>query len=226
MVKPTELVTLQHLVQLGRRKSESTISTRWPFWAKTVARLKMVVDLPSPAPALTTVSVFSLSDPCGRTAFRAQHAISFGVRTFRAFLDERADILRNDAEHRRLQRAFHVVDGLHAGIEVFDEERQADANRQTKYNAQSDIQSLVRSNRTQARFSPVDDLDDAGLRKSQFNLFLGDAHVELFLDLKQILELTFRHEIGPARNHGITCFFRVLPLRSQIARAWLWKPLF
>src|ERR1051325_10235626 len=57
LVNPIELETFSNLCKLGRRKSESTSNTREPFWAKTVARLKIVVDLPSPAPPETTVMV-------------------------------------------------------------------------------------------------------------------------------------------------------------------------
>ena len=59
-VSPIEFETFRILWMLGRRKSESTTNTLEPFWANTVAKLKMVVDLPSPAPPLTTVMVLSL----------------------------------------------------------------------------------------------------------------------------------------------------------------------
>ena len=71
----------------------------------------------------------------------AQHAVGLGVRAFGAFLEQQADVLRNDAQHRRLQRALDVVDGLHAGVEILDEEGQADADHQADDDAQGDVEA-------------------------------------------------------------------------------------
>ena len=66
------------------------------------------------------------------------------MRTVGPFVHKRADILRNNAEDRRLQRTFYVIDGLDAGVEVFDEECQADAHEQTDDNANTDIERFLR----------------------------------------------------------------------------------
>jgi trans-aconitate methyltransferase len=47
------------------------------------------------------------------------------VRTFGPFFEKITNVLRNDAQHRRLQRALDVVNGLDAGIEILDEECQS-----------------------------------------------------------------------------------------------------
>jgi len=50
------------------------------------------------------------------------------VRAFGALLEEEADVLGNNAQDGRLECALDVVDGLDADVQVFDEEREADAD--------------------------------------------------------------------------------------------------
>ena len=66
----------------------------------------------------------------GKQHIGAQHAIGLGMGAFRPFLKKRADVLGNDAQHRRLQRTLDVVDRLHAGVEVLNEKRQSNADDQ------------------------------------------------------------------------------------------------
>ena len=59
-----------------------------------------------------------------------KHAIGLGVRTFRPVLQDEADILRDDAQDGGLQGPLDIVNGLDAGIQIFDEEGHADADQQ------------------------------------------------------------------------------------------------
>ena len=82
------LDTFSILCKLGRRRSESTISTRWPFWAKTVARLKTVVDLPSPGAGADDGDGVELVVLAREQEVGAQHAVGLRVRAFRPFVDQ------------------------------------------------------------------------------------------------------------------------------------------
>ena len=91
----------------------------------------------------------------GKQKIGPQDAISFGVLAFRAFVQQVANILRNDAQHGRLERAFHFVNGLNAGIQIFDKEGQTDAHHQTDDHAKNDVQCLVWADGVFTRFSPA-----------------------------------------------------------------------
>ena len=41
------------------------------------------------------------------------------------------------------KRAFHIVNGFHAGVQIFNEEGQANTDHQSDDNAQDDVQRLV-----------------------------------------------------------------------------------
>jgi len=58
------------------------------------ASLKTVVDLPSPAPALTTATVCELVVLAREKEVGAQDAIGFRMGAFGAFVEQQADILR------------------------------------------------------------------------------------------------------------------------------------
>ena len=83
----------------------------------------------------------------GEQQVRAQHAIRFAVRTFGALFQEVADVLGDDSQHWRLQGALDVVDGLDAGIEIFNEECEADTDDEADNDAERDIQRFVGTDR-------------------------------------------------------------------------------
>ena len=78
---------------------------------------------------------------------RAQDPVGFRVRTHAALLVEHADVLRNHGQHRHLQVALHVLQALHRGIEVLQEERDADAENQADHRTERQIQGHVRTDR-------------------------------------------------------------------------------
>ena len=77
---------------------------------------------------------------------------------FGAFVKKIADILRDDPQHRRLERAFDVVNRLHAGVEILNKEGEADAHEQTKHQAKTDVDGLVWFDRRLAGFGGVGNL--------------------------------------------------------------------
>ncbi|MBT9154741.1 MAG: hypothetical protein DDT39_01420 [Firmicutes bacterium] len=54
LVRPTGLLSLKILCKVGRRRSASISTTLLPVWAKAIAKLAVVVDLPSLGAALVT----------------------------------------------------------------------------------------------------------------------------------------------------------------------------
>ena len=48
--------------------------------------------------------------------------------TIHPFVEQNADLLRNNRQHWAFQSAFDIINGFDTGIQVFDEEGQADAD--------------------------------------------------------------------------------------------------
>jgi hypothetical protein len=65
------------------------------------------------------------------------------VRAFETFVHQVADVLRDNAKHRRLERTLHLVNRLDAGIQIFNEEGQTDPHDQADDNTENDVQCLV-----------------------------------------------------------------------------------
>ena len=122
---------------------------------------------------------------------RAQHPVSFGMRTFGPFLDQGTHILRDDTQHRRLQRALDIVNCLHAGIEVFDEEGQTNADDQSHNNSQRDVERKIGADRFAPRFGRVGDLHDGAFRQSQVHRLLQNAQTHRLANPLQIVQFAF-----------------------------------
>ena len=61
---------------------------------------------------------------------RAEDAVGLGVGGIAGRFHEHGNFLGDDGEHRDLEEALDVVEGLHAGVEVFDEEGEADPDNE------------------------------------------------------------------------------------------------
>ena len=107
----------------------------------------------------------------GEQEVSAQDPVGLGMLAVRPFIQQITDILRNDAQHRRLERAFHLVNGLNAGVQIFNEEGQTDADHQADDHAQNDVQRFVRADGVFARFGPAHNFHHGGL---------GNLHIKFF----------------------------------------------
>jgi len=106
-----------------------------------VARFSVVMDCPPRAGADDDngVELFVLAR---EQDVGAQHAVGLGVLAFGAFVQQVADVLRDDAEHRRLECTFHLFNCFDAGIQILNEESQTNAHNQTDDDAENDVQGL------------------------------------------------------------------------------------
>ena len=95
----------------------------------------------------------------GEQNIGSQDSISLGMRAISSLRHEGSDILGNNPEHRRLQRLFHVIDGLDRGVEVFDEEGQTNSEDQTEDHANGNIDCFLRTNGVGAGKGLVDRLN-------------------------------------------------------------------
>ena len=134
----------------------------------------------------------------------AQDAIGFGVRTVHALVEERADILRNDAEHRGLEGLLDVVDGLHAGVEVLDEEGETDAHDHAHDHAEGDVERDVGAGGLAGKFRRIGDLDHRGPRHGHLDVFLLDLDLEGVAHPFQLLHLADGGEVGVHFFGGLT----------------------
>jgi len=122
------------------------------------------------------------------------------MRTVRSLIHQGTDILRNDSQHRRLQRAFHIVDGLDARIQIFDEERQTDADGQADHDSQRDVHRLVWPDRAQPGLRRIDHVHDSGLGNRCVNAFLDNAQPKTFPHNLRIFQIALGLEIRTAGN--------------------------
>ena len=100
--------------------------------------------------------------------------------------------MRNDAQHRRLERALHVVNRLHAGIEIFNEEGQTDAHDQADDDAEDDVQRFVgldRGFRPAAAGSVMVTMVVLGISRS--SLFRSNLAGKQLVEISHVFQLAF-----------------------------------
>ena len=119
------------------------------------------------------------------------------MRALRPLLHEQADVLRNDTQHRTLERALHVINRLHTRIEVLDEEGQTNAHHQANDDAQGDVKRFVRPHGPHAGHRFVHDLHHHGLGEFDVDLFGRDLHVEDLAEALQFIERALGFKVGP-----------------------------
>src|SRR2546430_3864466 len=95
--------------------------------------------LPFPGPAADHCEAVGVLAFARKQNVRAEHPISLRMRTLRALQDKRTDILWNDAQHRRLQSPFHIVNRLHARVEILNEKRETDAHNQSHDDSECNV---------------------------------------------------------------------------------------
>ena len=132
----------------------------------------------------------------GEKQVGAQDTVGFGVRAFRAFVQQVTDILRNDAQHRGLQGALDVVNGFDAGIQIFDEEGETNADHETDDDAEGDIQRLVGTDGPVADFGVFHDFNHQSGGHDALDRFLGGAEGEDFLEFFAAIQFRFGFVIG------------------------------
>ncbi|MEI2685808.1 MAG: hypothetical protein V9G14_05645 [Cypionkella sp.] len=143
---------------LGRRKSESTINTRLPVLREHHRQVEQGRGLAlAGATADDGDGVEGLVLP-GEEHVRPQDSIGLRMRAVRSFLQQGTDVLRNDTQHRRLQRALDIVDRLHRRVQVLDEEGQTHTHHQPHHDAERNVQRDVGFDRLQAFLGDVGDL--------------------------------------------------------------------
>src|ERR1017187_10328581 len=127
----------------------------------------------------------------GEEQIRAQHPVGFRVLAFGAFFDQVADVLRNDAQHWRLERAFDIVNRLHTGVEIFDEEGQTDAHDEAKDQPQDNVDGLVGLDRRLARLRRVGDLHHGVFRQFKVKLLRFQLGIKQFVHSQLGIEIPF-----------------------------------
>ena len=75
---------------------------------------------------------------------RSQNPVGFGVRAEAALLVQDADVLRNDREDGHAEVALDVIERLDAGIEVFEEECEPDAEDESDDRAEAQLELGIR----------------------------------------------------------------------------------
>ena len=111
--------------------------------------------------------------------------------------------MRDDAQNRRSQDPLDVVQGFDAGVEIFDEERETDADDQADNNPQNNIERLVRPDRAGSFFSPVQNDDTGTFRDGGVDCFLDDFQAEGFADLPLAGQIAFGDEVFAVLADGI-----------------------
>ena len=86
-----------------------------------------------------------------------QHAISFGVRRILADRGKHFDVLRNHSQHGQSQIALDIVNGLHTGVEILDEECQHHAQHEAGNGGQPEVKRHVRFDRRSRRPGLIND---------------------------------------------------------------------
>ena len=97
-----------------------------------------------------------------------------------------------------MERAFHIINRFYAGIEILDEEGEADTDYQPDDDAQSDVQRLVRLHGTSSGFGRVHDLHHHGLGQGDVNLLAGNLHVKDLAEMQHFIQIPLGIEVRPA----------------------------
>ena len=119
------------------------------------------------------------------------------MRTLRALQDKRTDVLWNDAQHRRLQSAFHIVNRLHAGVEILNEKCETDSHNQSHDDSQGNVQFEARADRFPTWLSLVGDFHNGSFWQRRVHGFLQNPQMHRVAKLCQIVQPAFCFEIGP-----------------------------
>src|SRR6185503_16663072 len=120
--------------------------------------------------------------------------------TVGSLIHERTDVLWDDAQHWGPQRAFDVVNSLHAGIEILDEEGEANAHEQADHNANTDIKRFSWRRGSLSLLRGVNDADNAGLGNGSVNFFLDDFQLEAFANELKAFKVAFCLPVRTAFN--------------------------
>ena len=118
--------------------------------------------------------------------------------TFRPFLENQPYVLWNDSQDRRLKCPLHVINRLHAGIQVLDEEREADTYHETEDNSKDDVQRLVGFNRVVFPNCGVDNRHHPCPGQFDVHRFLAGFHCQHRAPAFLFLKPFFGGEIGSA----------------------------
>ena len=137
----------------------------------------------------------------------AQDAVSFGVTAFRAFINQVADVLRDDAQHGCLEGAFHVINGLDAGVEILDEERQAHADNEAENQTQGDVQRFVGPHRGFAGFGNHGLFRRRSFGQVPVNLFHFNLVAEQLVSFLLVGQIAFFLPVRLAPDGFILVFF-------------------
>ena len=89
----------------------------------------------------------------------AQDPVGFGIGRGLGVRVEHADIFRHDGENRDLQEILHVFHRLHARVEVFEEEGEADPDNQADHHGEGHVEQNLRLGGCRGGFG---DFPDAG----------------------------------------------------------------
>jgi len=119
------------------------------------------------------------------------------VRAFGSFVHQQAHVLRDNAQHRALQRSLYIVNRFYAGIQIFNKERQPDPHYQADDDAQSDIKRLVGTHRSQTGHRAVHHFNHQGFGQFHVNLFKGNFRIEHLAEALQFLQCALGFKIWP-----------------------------
>src|SRR5882762_8992511 len=153
--------------------SASMSSTRWVAWASATARLLATSVLPSPGPALVTTSTFAPSAADEKsTLVRIARNASADERIVEILPEQR----RHEAEERQPEMRLDLVGRLDPVIEVLEEERQADRQREAADKCEQQVGRRAGARRAPRHLGRVDDADVARLELARNSRLLGALH--------------------------------------------------
>src|SRR6185436_2077994 len=114
----------------------------------------------------------------GKQKIGAKDTVSLCVRTFRSFFDYQPHILRNDTKNWSLQGTFHIINRLHTGVQVLNEERQPNSDHQTNDYPEGNIEWLVWANRSHPWLRLIHNFHHGGLGQLRINILRGNLERE------------------------------------------------
>src|SRR4029079_16241829 len=95
-----------------------------------------------------------------------------------------------------------IVNRLHAGVEILDEEREGDADHQADDDSDADVEYFSRPDRIFFHGGVVDNFHHLALGQSKIRFLGGDLHSENGFELEIFGERAFGFEIGAAPFGG------------------------
>src|SRR5207237_1189945 len=112
----------------------------------------------------------------GKLEVGSDYAVDFGMVSILAFLNQRLDVLGHDAKHGQAEVVLDVFDGLDAGVEILNEERQREADDKPCNDAHHDVFVDVRADGRERRGGRIEHLD-VGARQENFHTLLGNPQL-------------------------------------------------